>query len=199
MATVVMRTNGRDPMGWLIHGAISGLIAGVVFMLFEMAVAAWSIGPNAVLIPLRMVGAIVLGRVALDPGYSVVTAGVSGVVVHLTLSALFGSLFGAILPAAAELDVPMPGGRIVLAATVYGLLLWLINFYGLAPTAGLSWFPNRASPLVQFAGHTFCYGTVLGLCFQNMVSDRVRVPGHVRTRIGRSDARATGSTGARER
>jgi hypothetical protein len=44
----------------------------------------------------RIVAAIMLGRVALDPSDSTLTAGMSGAIVHLFLATLFGSIFGAI-------------------------------------------------------------------------------------------------------
>lgn len=113
-----------------------------------------------------------LGRVALDPSDSTLTAGMSGAIVHLFLATLFGSIFGAILLVAVQLDVVMRGRTIVLAASVYGLMLWLINFYGLAPLAGLSWFPSTTSPSVPFVAHTFCYGTVLGLYIKRTITTR---------------------------
>ncbi len=41
------------------------------------------------------------------------------------------------------------------------LLLWLVNFYVVAPVL-FPWF-LMANPVVQFLAHTFFFGTVLGL------------------------------------
>jgi hypothetical protein len=175
-------------MFWPAHGAIGGLIAGVVFMLFQMSAAVVATGADGALRPLRMVAAIVLGRAALDPSHSAVTAGLAGATVHLLLAALFGVLFGALLLVAAQSDVVMAGRTIVLVASVYGFVLWLMNFYIVAPVAGLSWFPDRSSPVVQFLAHTFCYGAVLGLYFQRMIAARARVSGPAKRPIDRPQA-----------
>jgi hypothetical protein len=38
--------------------------------------------------------------------------------------------------------------------------LWIVNFYVIAPIA-FPWF-LQANPLLQFIGHTFFFGSVLG-------------------------------------
>ncbi len=111
-------------------------------MLFQLSAAVLSSGPRGALRPLRMIAAIVLGRASLDPSYSAVAAGLVGTIVHLCLAATFGLLFGVLLLAAAQIDVVMGGRTLVLAGGAYGLVLWPINFYSVAPLAGLSWFPQ---------------------------------------------------------
>lgn len=49
------------------------------------------------------------------------------------------------------------------AGAVFGLLLWVVNFYLISPLA-FPWFA-MASPLVQFLAHTFFFGAVLGALF----------------------------------
>jgi hypothetical protein len=90
--------SGRSDLGWwLKHGAIGGLIAGIVFAMFEMIVAALMMGMDAFWMPMRMIGAIVLGQAALDPSYSLATAGLVGIVVHMMLSVIYGVIFGAVV------------------------------------------------------------------------------------------------------
>lgn len=147
--------------GWgFKHGAIGGLLAGVVFALFEMIAAAVMMGMPAFFMPLRMIGAIALGPVALDPSYSLVAAGFAGLVVHMALSIFYGVIFGASVAAGRNTALNTTGGLLA-AASVYGLLLWLVNFYVIAP-ALFPWF-LESSPLIQFIAHTFLYGTVLGI------------------------------------
>jgi hypothetical protein len=177
MAAIVVGTEGRDPMFWLVHGAIGGLIAGVVSILFQLSAALLSSGPGGALGPLRMIAAIVLGRAALDPSYSAVAACLAGMIVHLCLAATFGLLFGALLLTAVQIDIVLSGRTTVIAGCAYGLVLWLINFYSVASLAGLSWFADASSPLVQFAAHTLCYGAVLGLHFQRKITLRARTVG----------------------
>src|ERR687897_931242 len=78
------------------QGAIAGIVAGLVFAAFEMAASAFMMGVEAFFMPLRMIGAIVLGPEALDPGYSLLAAGVAGVMVHMMLSIIYGVIFGEI-------------------------------------------------------------------------------------------------------
>lgn len=155
-----MSTNAPDrtqSRKWLQYGAIMGLVAGLIFAAFEMIMAAILQG-NA-FGPIRMIGAIVLGQQAVDPAYSFATAILTGLVVHLVLSTIYGLIFGAIMMA-------LPQGRqnrmnVIWIATAFGLLLWLANFYVVAPLL-FPWFTN-ANPIVQFVAHTFFYGTALGL------------------------------------
>lgn len=49
------------------------------------------------------------------------------------------------------------------AAGIYGLALWIVNFYLIAPAAGWSWFPERTNMVVQFIAHTLLFGMVLGI------------------------------------
>lgn len=57
------------------------------------------------------------------------------------------------------------GTAFVVVASIFGLALWLINFYVIAPFA-FPWF-LQSSPLVQFVGHTFFFGSVLGYYLWN--------------------------------
>ncbi|MEI9427294.1 hypothetical protein [Mesorhizobium sp. Cs1299R1N3] len=144
----------RDMRWGLRQGAVAGIVAGIVFAAFEMIVSAGMMGAGAFFMPLRMIGAIALGSGALDPSYSLMTAGVSGVVVHVVLAIIYGIIFGEI---AAALRGPV---AFIGAGSIFGFALWLINFYLIAP-AFFPWF-LESSPLVQFIAHTFFFGSVLG-------------------------------------
>src|ERR687892_1799737 len=74
------------------HGAVGGVLAGLVFPMFEMAMAA--VQGQSPFAPLRMIGGIALGEQALDPGFSLVAAGAAGVAVHMMLSIIYGAAFG---------------------------------------------------------------------------------------------------------
>jgi uncharacterized membrane protein YagU involved in acid resistance len=144
----------RDIRWGLRQGWIAGIVAGVVFAAFEMMVSAFMMGAGAFFMPLRMIGAIAVGPEALEPSYSLLTAGFAGVIVHMMLSIVYGLIFGAI---ATVLRGPT---AFVGIGSVFGLALWLVNFYLIAPFA-FPWF-LESSPLVQFIGHTFFFGSVLG-------------------------------------
>jgi hypothetical protein len=144
---------------WLRQGAIGGFIAGIPFALFEMAAAAVMMGPEASTMPLRMIGAIPLGAAALEPTYPLATAALTGVVVHMVLSTINGAIFGAVVGSVPALQ---PSAPLVVGAVVYGLALWVVNFFVIAPIAGWTWFPEATDPLVQIVAHGVLFGGVLG-------------------------------------
>ena len=139
----------------------TGIVASIIFAVFEMIAAAVLMGPGAAMMPLRMIGAIVLGPAALDPGYSLATAAMAGVIVHVTLSILFTGIFAAIAGSTAGEFLSTPGSM-TLAATVFGIALWLVNFYVIAPVAGWTWFPERTNAVVQFLAHAVFFGCPVG-------------------------------------
>ena len=141
---------------WVVPGALFGLLAGVAFALFEM-VASWAVD-DGFWMPLRMIGAIVLGDGALQPSYSLTGAALAGAAVHMALSALYGAVFGTVVAVVAGLRESRVA--IVATASIYGLALWLANFYVVAQVA-FGWFQD-ADPLVQFVAHTVFYGALLG-------------------------------------
>lgn len=140
---------------WAIrHGVVGGIVAGLVFAAFEMIVSAAMMGMPAFFMPLRMIGAILLGPQALEPSYSLWAAGLAGVIVHLILAVIYGTIFAVIAG-----GVRLAGWEVALGGA-YGFVLWLLNFYIIAPRA-FPWF-LQSSPIVQFVGHTFFFGAVLG-------------------------------------
>ena len=161
MSASEMTRSGPIPADWLKHGLIGGIIAGIVFAAFEMIVAAILDGPDMFFMPLRMIGGIALGEQALDPGFSLVVAGVAGLVVHMGLSAVYGIGVAGIARYAPVLA--SSAAALITWASLAGLALWLVNFYAIAPITGWTWFPDGTNALVQFIAHTFFYGTVLGI------------------------------------
>jgi uncharacterized membrane protein YagU involved in acid resistance len=134
----------------------AGIIGGIVFAIFEMVAAAALAAPQAFFVPLQMVGAMVLGPAALDPGYSVVAAGLAGVTVHMVLSFVFALIF-------ASLATPTTSAAALAAGGIaFGIVVWLVNFYLVAPLAGWTWFPDRSNQVVQFRAHAFFYGCPVG-------------------------------------
>ncbi len=142
---------------WLVNGLVMGVVAGIIFAMFEMIVAA--ILGDGFFAPLRMIGAIVLGPAALAPTYPLPVAALVGMVIHLVLSGIFGLIFGLIVSSLHF--VRASSLSLVISATIFGILLWIVNFYLIAPLA-FPWF-GMANPYVQFVSHAFFYGTPLGL------------------------------------
>ena len=148
-----MATVGLTFQGIAILGA--GFLAGLLFAVFEMIAAALLQGPNSLFIPLRMIGAIVLGPAALEPTYALGVAALTGVLVHLGLSVAFAFVFSAMASPAWN------RGRLAIAGIAFGLFLWIMNLYLIAPLAGWSWFPERSNPVVQLVAHAFFFGCPL--------------------------------------
>jgi hypothetical protein len=138
----------------LAQGAIGGIVAGIIFATFEMIASAAMMGPNAFFMPLRMIGAIVLGPAALEPTYTLWSAGLAGVVVHMMLAVIYGGIFALVFGGLRSVWADIGVGA------AFGFALWLLNFYVIAPMA-FPWF-LEANPMVQFIAHTFFFGAVLG-------------------------------------
>jgi hypothetical protein len=154
---VVSRTAAPRPLAhWARLGALLGLAAGIAFGAYQL-LASWALG-EGLLAPLRMAGAIVLGPEAVEPDFSAAAAAGAGAVVHVALSALYGAVFAGICSAVPVFRLSR--ATLVAAATAWGLLLWIGNFFLIAPLA-FPWFLDASQP-VQLAGHAFAYGSVLG-------------------------------------
>jgi hypothetical protein len=149
MTTLVARF-GLGPV------AVAGIVGGVIFAVFEMAAAAVMMGPDAAFMPLRMIGGMVLGAQGLDPGYPLVTAAIAGVLVHMVLSIAFAIVFSALVPAT------VPSGTLALLGIGFGVGLWIVNFFVIAPIAGWSWFPEQTDPIVQLLAHGLFFGWPVG-------------------------------------
>lgn len=157
------RLGGRSmPMAtWLRAGLVGGVIAGIVFAMFEMIMAVVLNGGDAFFMPLRMIGAIGVGKTALDPSTSLLTAGGAGLVIHMVLSMMYGVVVAGVIAKAGTLA--QSSVSVVVVASAAGFGLWILNFFVLAGVFGWNWFPDSQNVAVQFVAHTVMFGTVLGL------------------------------------
>ncbi|MAS35801.1 MAG: hypothetical protein CL610_17460 [Anaerolineaceae bacterium] len=141
----------------ILHGVIGGLIAGAVFAAAQIVVTVL-LGGNW-LTPIRLFASIGLGTVALDAVYPLVNVLVVGLLIHAILSAGYGVAFFVIL--AAIRQIGNTRGMLLFYGSLYGLLLWVTNFYWTAPL----YFPQFLELHQVWHGvvaHTFFFGTVLG-------------------------------------
>ena len=170
---------GSEAGGWILPGAVMGVAAGGVCLIFEM-IAAGIMGQSA-FEPFRMIAAMVLGEGAL-PAHSTIGLAVEVAValaIHYALSAFYGAVLGAAVGAIGTLR----NDRMALsgAASVFGFFLWLANFGAIAP-ALFPWF-LMADPAVQFIAHTLCFGTPLGLMLGIRLRSRQRETGLGRGKV----------------
>jgi hypothetical protein len=124
--TTVSATRPSDVGAWLRYGIIGGIVAGMVFAMFEMIMAALLDGAGAFFMPLRMIGGIALGPSAMDPATSLLVAGGAGLVVHMLLSMMYGIATVAILSLVPALSASR--SMVLVVTSLAGLGLWIANF-----------------------------------------------------------------------
>lgn len=105
-----------------------------------------------------MVGACVLGQALPEQFYPLELAAFVGLLIYVIVSAACGAAFGALSVVG---PVRRSRGALLVVATAFGSLLWMVNFALVALGAPMQ-FPVT-SPVVQFVAHTFFFGTALAL------------------------------------
>jgi hypothetical protein len=144
---------------------LAGVVAGAVLAAFEVTATAFVMGTDAAVMPMRMAGAVVLGSRALEPGYPVIEAVAAALIVDLAISVLCAALFTALvswIPRLTEGELLTTTAERLLVGIVFGVAVWLVTFYVVAPLAGWNWFPDRLDHVVAFLGHGL-FGASLGL------------------------------------
>lgn len=131
------------------RGAGVGIVAGVVFIAITMWFAD-SMGDPARM-PLHMIATVVQGDDAMMAGDTNATV---GAIVHLVLSAGFGGAFALVLPWLRT------NALITAGATLFGVVLYLVNFEILAPTVFSTL--DMANKPFELAVH-IVFGTLVGL------------------------------------
>jgi hypothetical protein len=111
----------------------ASVIAGLVFAALEMALA-WAVNGASPWAPLHLIGAIALGPQALTPPDTFDVGVISmAVVIHMALAIVYGVILAFIV---ARLEI----GMATIIGALYGLLLYVINFYGF--TGVFPWFAD---------------------------------------------------------
>jgi len=152
-----------DMPGRLLRGALGGIIAGAVFIGVTMWFAASN--GNPAVMPFALISTEILGPQAVPQGTASVPL---GILIHFVQSAVFGMIF------ALFVGKMLTNGTVALAATVYGLLLFLVNFVVLAQVVPqFMAFTNVNYPFELFSH--MVYGTLLGFAFYG---SGVREPEH---------------------
>lgn len=138
-------------------GITGGLIAGVVFLVFESLYAL--IAAGNLFGPLAMMASIPMQTP--PPQIGLGSAIFVGLITHAILSIGFGLVVTFLID---KVDALRSSTATLLVVTsAFGLVLWLVNFYVLSGILGTPWFATAPSALWQgFIAHTFFFGTVLG-------------------------------------
>jgi hypothetical protein len=164
--TSLSQSHSAPAATWIRAGLVGGAVAGMAFALFEMLAAALLNGPDAFFMPLRMIGGIALGMSALDPSTPLAAAGAIGLVLHMALSMMYGTVVAGLI--AASPSIARSASSVLAVASAAGFGLWVINFFVLARVFGWAWFPDGQNVAVQAIAHTMMFGTVLGLVLNRM-------------------------------
>jgi hypothetical protein len=146
----------------------AGIVAGIVFVMMEMALIA-TVGNGMVWGPPRMMAAIVMGEGVLPPpptfDFGIVMA---GMMVHFVLSVILALILGWVI-AKWRLGMAMA----IVVGLVFGLIIYLVDFYlmtGLFP-----WFAN-ARNMITLVSH-LVFGGVLGAVYRALAPNAVKVDG----------------------
>jgi hypothetical protein len=145
-------------------------MAGIGFAVVELVIMDLQGGHLVVARFLRRIAAMRIGPQALAPDFPFTAVALVGTVLHFGLSALFGLLFAWLTESRVD-ELARSRAILVLATKVYGLLLWPINVYLIAPFVGWAWFAQETAPAVQAAAH-LCYGVLLGLSLDHRLRSR---------------------------
>lgn len=156
-AMTVSRDGVHSETHWW-AGAFAGIIAGVAFVMLEMALVRMVHGESP-WGPPRMMAAMVLGKGVLpEPGihapFSMSIIAVA-MMVHMMLSIALG-LIGA------WLIHRFDWGQALAIGAVFGLAIYVVNFYLIAPAA-FPWFGTARNATSAFSHAMF--GAVLGLAY----------------------------------
>lgn len=145
-----------------------GIVAGLVFIIVEMALVALVQGQSP-WGPPRMMAAMVMGKGVLPPP-ATFDAGIAmiAMVVHMMLSILLGFVFGF---AASAMRLGL--AAILAAGVAFGLIVYFVDFYIF--TAVFPWFAMGRGPINIFAHALF--GFVLAWVY-HAIASRAEVDEH---------------------
>lgn len=146
------------PLDW--KAAIwAGIIAGIVFMMLEMLLVQF-FEPMSMWAPPRMMAAMFMGRQVLPPPdtFDAVILMVA-MLIHFPLAIIYAFILGWIV---SRWQLALVGA--IIAGTVFGLLIYVVNFYGL--TAVFPWFADARGWIAIFSHVMF--GLVLGAVYQTL-------------------------------
>lgn len=163
MAHAGSATRNGEHLDW-IAAVWAGIIAGAVFMMMEMILVG-TVGGGSPWAPPRMISAMVLGEGVLPPpatfDFGIVML---AMVIHFVLSIIYAFVLGWIIA-----NWALGLGAAIAAGAVFGLIIYLVNFYGFASL----WFPwfAMARNWISIVSH-IAFGLVLGWAYVALSSRR---------------------------
>ncbi len=154
--------NQNRLLGFLLAGAIAGMISGAMMAMFTMLATATYLHLGF-FTPLYIIASPLTGRqvmmTAMHGGafYFVLGPAVLGLVVHMLWSALWGIIFGLLV-----YGLHLRGVIAVIGGMVYGVLVMLVMSFIVAPIVGAPNFFQLLGWPTWTIGHVL-FGMVVGL------------------------------------
>lgn len=147
--------------GFLVLGAIAGMIAGVVMAMYAMIVSATVLG-QGFFTPLYGIATPLVGSQALMMSmklgvYFTLGPALLGLIIHMMWSGFYGIVFGLIARA-----VHLHGTTAVLGGLVYGVVVLLFMSFVVLPLAGVGAMPGMIG-WPSFTIEHLLFGLALGL------------------------------------
>ncbi len=157
MNDITQLSNQEFNTGWIIkHGIIGGLVVAVVFAAAEMIITALTGG--SLWMPFKAFASVPLG--VPPPEIPLSTAIPIGLGFHLIYTIILVLAFIVIW---AKIPVLRSSSIVtVIAATAYGIIVWVVGILILAPATGRPWFAAQPQVL-PFIYHAVFFGMMLGL------------------------------------
>jgi hypothetical protein len=140
----------------------AGVIAGAVFLLLELIMVPLFAGASP-WAPVRMIGAIALGRDVLPPPATfALGVTVAALAVHFVLAVVYAWVL-------AYLVFRLDTWPAVIVGALFGLLLYGVNFYGF--TAAFPWFAE-ARNWISVVAH-MAFGAVAGWSYKALAAREI--------------------------
>jgi uncharacterized membrane protein YagU involved in acid resistance len=150
------RRGTRTPIDWR-AAVLAGVISGFIFLILELVMVPLFLGDSA-WAPPRMIAAIVMGEGVLPPpGTFDLGVVLVAMLVHFPLSIIYAIVLAFVI---ARMSVGISLG----VGAAFGLLLYLVNFYGF--TALFPWFAMARNWVQIFAHVTF--GVVAAWAYKSL-------------------------------
>lgn len=152
-----MESYHQDRTDWS-AAAWAGIIGGIVFMMIEMLMVMLFLGQSP-WGPPRMIAAMIMGREVLPPPADFdMGIMMAAMAVHFPLSIVHGLIAGWLVHR-------LNSASVLLIGAVFGLAVYFINFYLIAP-AVFPWL-TEAQNWVSLVSHLI-YGLVLGAAYAGL-------------------------------
>lgn len=162
-----------DLARWIGHGAVGGILTGVLFIMFQLLIAAFQTGGEGFFLPLRAMSTLIVGPEALQPDFPLVRAGLTGIAASLALAAIGGMLLGllvGLIPGVRNSEIGLMG-----AGGLYGLGVWFGVGLGLAP-GGWVRYIQLSDSVIQLVAYALFLGAALGAYLAYVLPRRSHAP-----------------------